>query len=73
MGEERGAYLSVDVVETAEQVNLTLRALLGEYTNYGYLYALSSYASELLGWERFDVADPDGQVFLDTPPLLNLV
>ena len=73
LGEQRTAYVDFSLTGTSEQIGLTLQALLGEYTNYGYIYALSCHVAESLGWESNNDTDVTGRVFLDTPPLLNLV
>ena len=65
------AYYSLDTLDTWRQALTTLQVALGDYTNYGYLYALADLAAAELGWERdgaarFDAARIDGT-------LLNLV
>lgn len=65
------AYYSLETLDTWRQALTTLQVALGDYTNYGYLYALADHAAAELGWERdgaarFDAARIDGT-------LLNLV
>ncbi len=64
----KAAHLNPDTVGQAEAFRVLLGAILGDYTNAGYLYALSQ---KIAGAEAD--ASPDADVFLRTPELLNLV
>lgn len=72
VGKVSSAYMDDGCLQSAEQIRLTLEALLGEYTNYGYLYALSQHIAGTLGWDRDSAFPENKQVFLDTPLRLNL-
>lgn len=67
-GESCG-YFGLDSGKTWRQVLTTLQTALGDYVNYGYLYALANRIAGELGWEREQVTG--GAV--ETPELLNLV
>ncbi len=71
--DEGTVYLDVSLNGNTEQILLTLQAIVGEYTNFGYLFALSDHIASKLGWQKnkFDSADPS--VFQNKPILLNLV
>lgn len=64
----KAAHLNPDTVGQAEAFRVLLGAILGDYTNAGYLYALSQ---KIAGAEAD--ASPDADMFLRTPELLNLV
>ena len=68
--ENKAAYYGSGTAETWEQVLTTLQAALGDYTNYGYLYALADEIAGELDWQR-DAVESDG--FLEDSSLLNLV
>lgn len=66
------AYFGMEALQTWEQVLVTLQSVWGDYTNYGYLYALGSHIASELGWETKEgKAAP--AVFEENPTLLNLV
>lgn len=67
--ESKVAYFGLASAGSWEQVLTTLQAALGDYTNYGYLYALADLTAGKLGWEQEKVSGA-GQL---TGSLLNLV
>ena len=67
------AYYGVDCAKSWEQVLTTIQVCLGDYTNYGYLYALSNRIATALQWICDDTPLKNGEVFVDVPNLLNLV
>ncbi len=73
--DEAMAYFGLNTVESWEQVLTTIQVSLGDYTNYGYLYALANDVAEELGWETdagiSNVIDVDN--LKEYPSLLNLV
>ncbi|MBQ5991319.1 MAG: hypothetical protein IJL62_02090 [Clostridia bacterium] len=64
----RAVHLNAETVGTPEAIRVTLGAILGDYTNAGYLYALSQ---KICGTDAD--ASPDANAFLQRPELLNLV
>ena len=71
-GGDKTAYADISLQKCTEQILLTLRAICGEYTNYGYLYGLAADISDNLGWSMFPTDIPDASLFRDTPVLLQL-
>ncbi|MBQ8576807.1 MAG: hypothetical protein IJ449_02400 [Clostridia bacterium] len=75
-GEENTVWLSLSDLGTQKHVLAVLSALWGrgEYTNYGYLYALSDKISRDLGWSTDgDAGTPDNALFAEKPELCSLV
>ncbi len=52
---EAEAYIALDAVRTQQQVLVTLQALWGDYTEYGYVWVLSHAIAGELGWEKESV------------------
>lgn len=50
-----------------------VQACLGDYTNYGYLYALSNHIAAQIGWACDETPAADDAVFADDPSLISLV
>ena len=65
------AYFGLGNAKSWEQVLTTVQLALGDYTNYGYLYALSDRLAEELSWRRDEIAETDAELSDDS--LLNLV
>lgn len=63
------AYVSFNTLGRWEQILTTLQAVLGDYTNYGYLYALANHTAGELGWVQEETA----AAVITDPALLNLV
>lgn len=49
--EKDNAYIALSSTETWRQVLVTLQALWGDYTDYGYVYAMANAIAAHLGWE----------------------
>lgn len=49
--ESGAAYISLNDMNSWQQVLATLQAMWGDYTDYGYVYAISNKIAEELGWE----------------------
>lgn len=45
------AYIALSSTETWQQVLATLQALWGDFTDYGYVYAMANAIASHLGWE----------------------
>lgn len=45
------AYIALSSASTWKQVLVTLQALWGDYTDYGYVYAMANAIAAQLGWE----------------------
>lgn len=67
------AYFDMTSRGSWAQALTTLQAALGDYTNYGYLYALSNHAAGELGWAEDQGAGADAGAAVSSPALLNLV
>ena len=71
--ENSTAYFGIDTVKTWEQVLTTIQLSMGDYTNYGYLYALANYTAKELGWKTDTESTSDVQTLSENTELLNLV
>lgn len=49
--EKDKAYIALSSTETWQQVLVTLHALWGDFTDYGYVYAMANTIAGRLGWE----------------------
>ena len=65
-------YIDVSKIGTYTQVELTLSVLMGEYTNYGYIYALSNYICGQLSWKNDSSTPVNIDVLGNNPYLFNL-
>ena len=70
--EKRAAYMDVSQLGTYEQICLTLQAVMGEYTNYGYLYALSNEIARRLNWTADAYGTTNQDCLTSRGELLNL-
>lgn len=70
--DNKTAYFGCSTVKSWKQILTTLQCALGDYTNYGYLYALANHISEELKWER-DLSEESTEILKKNPELLNLV
>ena len=61
---DKAAYIALSEVKTWQQILVTLQAIWGDYTDYGYVYAMSNAIAEELDW-RADVAVPIGERKID--------
>lgn len=67
------AYYDITSMKSWEQVLTTIQVCRGDYTNYGYLYALSNYVAEDLKWICDDSSVKSTNVFVEDSAFLNLV
>lgn len=75
--EKKRAHISLSDTKSYRQVLITLQTLWGDYTDYGYLYALANAIAAHLGWQT-DAAEEVEQAVLDSffadhPAALNLL
>lgn len=49
--DEDDAFIALSAAKTYRQILVTLQALWGDYTDYGYIYALSNAIADELGWQ----------------------
>ena len=75
--EKKRAHISLSDAKSYRQVLITLQTLWDDYTDYGYLYALSNAIAEHLGWQTDTVEEVDqaalNSFFTDNPAALNLL
>ena len=71
------AYIALSALRTQKQVMVTLQTLWGDYTDYGYVWALSNAIAEQLGWETEAVPAVEqaklDAFFADNSAALNLL
>ena len=53
--EKNTAYIALSSTKTWKQVFVTLQTLWGDFTDYGYVYAMSNAIASHLGWETDDL------------------
>lgn len=71
---ENAVWFGLDALKTEEQITATLLGAMGDYTNYGYVTALSHHIGEKLNWRTEKLAaEIETAIFQETPALLNLV
>lgn len=75
--DQKRAHMALSDAKSYQQVLITLQTLWGDYTDYGYLYAVSNAIATHLGWQTDTVEEVD-QTALDTffaenPEALNLL
>lgn len=75
--EKKRAHISLAHVNSYQQVLITLQTLWGDYTDYGYLYALANAIAEHLDWQTDDVEEAEHSTldafFTENPDALNLL
>lgn len=49
--DDNAVYISLSDLKSWQQVLVTLQGIFGDYTDYGYVYALSNTIAMELGWE----------------------
>lgn len=64
------AFYGTQTVQSWEQILTTVQTVMGDYTNYGYLYALANHIAGELGWSQDSTPSESA---IATPELLNLV
>ena len=71
------AYIALSSTETWQQVLVTLQALWGDYTDYGYVYAMANAVASHLGWETDTLETVESSAmdafFCVNPQALNLL
>lgn len=67
------AYYGLDSINTWGQVLTTIQVCYGDYTNYGYLYALANQVAADLKWNCDEVSVGSADAFVADTSLLNLV
>ena len=74
---DRAAYIALTSVRTWEQVLVTLQALWGDYTDYGYVYAMAGAIAEALDWQTESVPAVDTETldtfFAENPEAIHLL
>lgn len=71
--ENSTSYIDISTERTWKHILTVIQTALGDYTNYGYLYALSNFTAEKLGWEKEQTMSFDNNIFVNNPDLFNLV
>jgi len=71
--EQNYAYYGIDSVTSWQQILTTLQLIMGETTNYGYLYALADKIAADYTWTRDQFDEPEISFTEDNIHLLNLV
>lgn len=71
------AYIAFSSIRTYRQVLVTLQALWGDYTDYGYVYAMSNAIADHLDWQT-DACEPVERTAMDAffsgnPDAINLL
>ena len=71
------AYIALSSTETWQQILVTLQALWGDYTDYGYVYAMANAIASHLGWktDALQIAEPSAMdaFFCENPEALHLL
>lgn len=71
------AYIALSSTQTWQQVLVTLQAIWGDYTDYGYVYAMANTIATHLGWETEAVETAEQSAmdtfFCENPQALNLL
>ena len=71
------AYVSLSDIRSWQQVLVTLQTVWGDYTDYGYLFALSNAIAEELEWKTDDIPAYNNNetdlFFVENPAVVNLL
>ena len=70
--ENKAAFFGIEESGTYKQVLGTVLMVLGDFSNYGYAYALADSLSGKLGFEQDVFSEYDNSVFTNEPERLNL-
>ena len=70
--EQGAAYINVDSIGTYKHILSMLKLRYGDYSNYGYLYAMADQIAHKLKWTSDEVQELDLDVIRNNPNLLNL-
>ena len=75
--EKNTAYIALSSTKTWKQVFVTLQTLWGDFTDYGYVYAMSNAIASHLGWETDDLLNVENDAmdsfFRENSKALNLL
>lgn len=71
------AYIAFSSIRTYRQILVTLQAIWGDYTDYGYVYAMSNAIADHLGWQTdtFESVERTAMdaFFSENPDAINLL
>lgn len=65
-------YMGIEEAKSWKQVLYTLQVAMGEFTNYGYLYALSNAIAGSLGWTTDEIPSVDTEELKKSPYIMDL-
>ena len=75
--EKTSAYIDFSDMKSYRQILVTMQSLFGNYTDYGYLYALSNHVAKELGWLTDEIKEADAvkldAFFLENPEAVGLL
>ena len=75
--EKKRAHIALSATKSYQQVLITLQTLWGDYTDYGYLHAISNEISAHLGWQTDEIEEVEqtalNTFFAENPDALNLL
>ena len=75
--DENAVYVSLSDMRSWKQVLVTLQAIWGDYTEYGYVYAMSNAIAGELGWQTDSISTFEqrniDRFFGDNPDVINLL
>jgi len=70
-------YVDIEAARSWQQVLVTLQTLWGDYTEYGYVYAVANAVAEKLGWQTDEVPTVEKKAmdafFAENPEAINLL
>lgn len=74
---DNAVYISLSDLKSWQQVLVTLQGIFGDYTDYGYVYALSNAIAMELGWKtdhiRTIVGEALDSFFIENPEAIYLL
>ncbi len=74
---KNGVYVALSDMRTWQQVLVTLQTVWGDYTDYGYIYAMSNAIADELGWQTDSVPTFEQNTadlfFAENPNVINLL
>ena len=77
LSDDAAAYVDFSAVRSWQQVLVTLQAIWGDYTDYGYVYAMANAIARELGWQADDVPSIDNasldEFFAENPGAVHLL
>ena len=63
--DDNAAYITLTDLQSWQQVLVTLQSIWGDYTDYGYVYALSNSIAMELGWKTDSIDTIDNELLAD--------